>query len=173
MGRLETFGRGHAHAAAGGRRASGTQSDREIAIAGTFAVPRQVLFDAITRPEHLKEWMSAGPLTLADVHVDARAGGSFRFVYRRPQGQTIEVHGAYRTFDPPDGFSYLESYDFSPLQIEVTTTLAEVSGGTRFIQTLRYVTAAERDADYDGVATSSREAYGKLARYLAARQDGR
>ena len=145
-------------------------SDRAIEVTGTFAVPRRVLFDAITQPEHLTHWMSAGGMTLAEAHVDPRADGSFRYVFKRPSGATIEVRGAYRSFDPPVGFAYLESYDFSPLQIEVTTALEEVGKETRFTQTLRYFSTRERDEDFDGVATSSREAYAKLARYLETRK---
>ncbi len=37
-----------------------------------------------------------------------------RFLFQRPNGPQIEVRGAYRRFDPPNGFAYLESYDFSP-----------------------------------------------------------
>ena len=148
------------------------RSDREVELSGTFAVPRQVLFDAITRPEHLKAWMSAGGMTLAEAHVDPRAGGSFRYVYQRPTGKTIEVRGAYRQFDPPRGFAYLETYDFSPLQIEVATALEESGGKTKLTQTLRYFSTKERDEDFEGVATSSREAYTKLARYLTSRRGG-
>jgi uncharacterized protein YndB with AHSA1/START domain len=143
-------------------------TDRDIEVAGTFAVPRQVLFDAITRPEHLAQWMSAGGMALAETQVDARAGGSFRYVFQRPSGKKLEVRGSYQTFDPPRGFSYVETYDFSPLRIEVTTVLDEAGDVTRLTQTLSYASARERDDDFDGVATSSREAYAKLARYLAA-----
>jgi uncharacterized protein YndB with AHSA1/START domain len=143
------------------------KAEREIVVEGTFAVPRPQMFEAITQPDHLKQWMSASGMTLAEVEVDGRAGGSFRYVFQRPNGRRSEVRGAYRAFDPPLGFSYQESYDFSPLEIDVTTTLDEVSGGTRFRQTLRYLSTGERDEDFDGVATSSREAYAKLARYLA------
>jgi uncharacterized protein YndB with AHSA1/START domain len=148
-------------------------SDREIEVTGTFTVPRQVLFDAITQPEHLTHWMSAGGMTLAGAHVDPRAGGSFRYEFKRPSGATIQVRGAYRSFDPPRGFAYLETYDFSPLQIEVTTALEEAGRETRFMQTLRYASTHERDEDFDGVATSSREAYAKLARYLETRKPAR
>jgi uncharacterized protein YndB with AHSA1/START domain len=142
-------------------------ADREIFVEGTFAVPRRRMFEAITQPDHLKQWMNASGMSLAEVQVDGRAGGSFRYVFQRPNGRKIEVRGAYRAFDPPRGFAYLESYDFSPLQIEVTTALEEAPGGTRFTQTLRYFSTRERDEDFDGVATSSREAYANLARYLA------
>jgi uncharacterized protein YndB with AHSA1/START domain len=140
---------------------------REILVEGTFAVPRRRMFEAITQPDHLKQWMNASGMSLAEVQVDGRAGGSFRYLFQRPSGRKIEVRGAYRAFDPPRGFAYLESYDFSPLQIEVTTSLEEATGGTRFTQTLRYFSTRERDEDFDGVATSSREAYANLARYLA------
>lgn len=148
-------------------------AEREIVIVGTFAVPRPVLFEMITEPEHLQRWMSAGGMSLAEVHVDGRAGGSFRYRFRRPSGAKIEVRGLYRSFDAPRGFAYLESYDFSPLEIEVTTTLEEVSGGTRFTQTLRYASSRERDEDFEGVAASSREAYARLARYLEMRSPQR
>ncbi len=140
--------------------------DREIVVAGTFAVPPHVLFEAITEPKHLEHWMSAGGMTLAEARVDGRAGGSFRYVFQRPSGKKLEVRGAYRTFDAPRGFAYLETYDFSPLRVEVTTALEEDGDGTRFTQTLRYFSPGERDEDFEGVATSSTEAYGNLAKYL-------
>lgn len=144
--------------------------DREIVVAGTFAVLPQAFFESITEPEHLKRWMRAGGMSLADVHVDGRAGGSFRYLFQRPNGAKIEVRGQYRTFDPPRGFAYRESYDFSPLEIDVTTELEEVRGKNRFTQTLRYGSTRERDEDYEGVAQSSREAYLELARYLEPRK---
>jgi uncharacterized protein YndB with AHSA1/START domain len=148
-------------------------SAREIEVTGTFSAGRAALFDAITRPEHLKQWMSAGGMALAEVHVDPRADGSFRYVFSRPNGMKIEVRGAYSAFDVPRGFAYLESYDFSPLRIEVTTSLEESGDSTKFTQRLRYFSTKERDEDFDGVATSSREAYANLARYLATRKSAR
>jgi uncharacterized protein YndB with AHSA1/START domain len=144
-------------------------SDRETVVTATFRVPRPALFEALTRPAHLKQWMRAAGMTLAEAEVEGRAGGSFRFVFQRPSGRKIEVHGAYRTFDPPRGFSYLETYDFSPLRIDVTTGLEDAGDETRFTQTLRYASAQERDEDFEPVASSSREAYTRLAQYLGSR----
>ena len=113
--------------------------------------------------------MSAGRMELADVQVDARVGGSFRYVYKRPSGGTIEVLGAYRTFDSPRSFSYLETYNFSPLRIEGTTVLEGIAGKTRLTRTLHYSSQRERDEDFESVAASSREAFAKLARYIERR----
>ena len=83
-----------------------------------------------------------------------------------PERPDDEVHGAYSAFESPCGVAYLESYDFSPLRIDVTTTLHETHGGARLTQNLRYVSTHKRGEDFDGVSTSSREAFAKLARYL-------
>jgi uncharacterized protein YndB with AHSA1/START domain len=141
--------------------------DRVIEIAATFEVPRQRLFAALTHPGHQANWMSASGFTLAESHVDGRAGGSFRYVYARPSGKRIEVRGAYGAFDPPHGSSYVETYDFSPLRIDVTTVLEESGGKTRYTQTLRYASEQERDEDFEGVAISTRESMAKLAKYLS------
>jgi uncharacterized protein YndB with AHSA1/START domain len=145
------------------------RNNRAIVVEGTFTVPRQTLFDALTQPDQLKHWMSAGGMTLSEAHVDGRVGGMFRYVFKRPDGRPIEVRGAYRTFDPPTGFTYLETYDFSPLTIDVTTTLAQVTGGTAYTQTLRYFSSKERDEDFPGVASSAQEAFARLAEYLKTR----
>jgi uncharacterized protein YndB with AHSA1/START domain len=141
-------------------------SKRDIIVTGTFAVRRALLFEALTKPDGLRQWMSAGAMELASVQADPRAGGSFRYVYKRPTGRTIEVLGKYRTFDSPRSFSYLETYNFSPLRIEVTTALEESAGKTRLTRTLHYSSLRERDEDFEGVAASSREAFAKLARLV-------
>jgi uncharacterized protein YndB with AHSA1/START domain len=147
-------------------------SDRITELTAKYDVPRLLLFDALTRPEHLTQWMSADGFTLESAEVDGRDGGGFRYVYRRPNGALIEVRGAYSRFDPPRGFSYVETYDFSPLRVEVEVELIETRLGTRFTQTLLYASKEERDEDFEGVASSSREAHARLARYLTGSEPG-
>ena len=62
---------------------------------------------------------------------------------------------------------YTETYDFSPLRVSVTTILEPSKRQTLFEQTLTYSSKQERDADFEGVATSSSEAYASLERHLA------
>jgi uncharacterized protein YndB with AHSA1/START domain len=143
-------------------------AETDTEIVGVFLAPRARLFEALTAPDQLRHWMRAGPMSLAGVEVDGRAGGGFRYVFQRGNGPRIEVRGAYVTFDPPGGFSYVETYDFSPLRIDVSTGLEEVDGGTAFAQRLHYASARERDEDFDGVASSSREAYARLASILSS-----
>ncbi len=105
-------------------------------------------------------------MSLVTCEVDLRAGRCFRYVFQRAGGARIEVRGAYRTVDPPSRFVYTETYDFSPLQVLVTTALDQAGSGTVFQQTITYSSKQERDDDFDGVATSAVEVYANLERYL-------
>ncbi|MCI0380952.1 MAG: SRPBCC domain-containing protein [Gemmataceae bacterium] len=141
--------------------------DNEIVLTRTFAAPRETVFAALTQEEHLASWLKTTDMALVDCKVDLRVGGTLRYVFQRPNGKKIEVRGAYEAVDPPRRFVYMESYDFSPLKVLVTTALDVVDDKTVFTQTLLYSSKQERDEDFDGVATSSTEAYGRLERYLA------
>jgi uncharacterized protein YndB with AHSA1/START domain len=143
------------------------RSDHEIVLMRSFAAPREVVFDAMTRPEHLLQWMHASGMELAVCEVDPRVGGTFRYVFQRANGRRLEVRGMYESFDRPDRYVYRESYDFSPLQILVTVALEDTGGTTLFRQTLRYASLQERDDDFEGVVTSATEAYANLDRYLS------
>jgi len=142
-------------------------SDNEIVLKRTFAAPRTTVFAALTLPEHLLVWMQPREMPLIACEVDLRMGGTFRYVFQRPSGTRIEVQGGYESVDPPRGFSYRETYDFSPLILHVTTSLDAVGQETAFSQTLRYFSKRERDEDFEGVVTSSEEVYQRLDRYLA------
>ncbi|NIR51277.1 hypothetical protein GWO43_21945 [candidate division KSB1 bacterium] len=142
-------------------------SDNEIVLIRTFSAPRETVFAALTQAEHLLRWMKPTDMAIVVCEVDLRVGGAFRYVFQRSSGRKIEVRGDYEAVDPPHRFMYMETYDFSPLKVLVTTTLEVSDEETVFKQTLGYSSKQERDADFDGVVTSAAEAYEKLERYLA------
>jgi uncharacterized protein YndB with AHSA1/START domain len=144
------------------------QGDRAIVLTRTFAAPRPRVFDALTRAEHLIQWMQPATMAMVECEVDLRPGGAFRYLFQRRPGRTLEVRGVFETVDSPATLGYLESYDFSPLEVRVATALEEARGATGFRQTIEYRTSQERDDDFPGVATSAAELYAKLERYLAA-----
>lgn len=144
-------------------------SDTETVLEQKFNAPRTAVFAALTQPGHLLRWLGSAEMALVGCDVDLRVGGRLRYVFQRAGGRQIEVRGAIEAVQSPSLLTYRESYDFSPLEILVTTTLDEADGVTTLVQRLQYDSKRERDEDYDGVATSSAGAYERLARYLAAR----
>ena len=58
-------------------------------------VPKELVWRAWTRPEHLKPWFCPLPWTTIDCEIDLRPGGIFRTVMRSPEGQEFPNIGCY------------------------------------------------------------------------------
>ena len=142
-----------------------TPSDREIRMTRLFDAPRDLVFEAMTRPEHIKRWwgnLGAG-YSVPVCEVDLRAGGAWRFVNRHPQGDA-EFYGVYREIEPPDRLVFTEIYaPFPDAESVVTTDLAEEDGKTRMTVTVRYPSLDVRDAVIaSGMARGAAISYDRL-----------
>src|SRR5207245_5079215 len=80
------------------------QSDRDIVMTRVFDAPRSLVFDAYTKPELLKRWLGVfGGYSMPVCEVDLRVGGTYRFVWRGPDGAEMGVRGVYREVVRPEG----------------------------------------------------------------------
>jgi uncharacterized protein YndB with AHSA1/START domain len=79
-----------------------TASDRELVITRVFAAPREVVFAAWTNAERLVRWWGPKDFTLPFCEIDFRAGGSYRFCMRSPEGEDHWVWGEYRQIVQPE-----------------------------------------------------------------------
>ena len=64
-----------------------TPTDREIVITREFNAPRELVWDAMSRPELLRRWLLGPPgweMTVCEE--DARVGGTFRWAWSGPDG---------------------------------------------------------------------------------------
>ena len=97
------------------------QSDNEILMTRVFDAPRQLVYDALTKPELLRRWFGPHGHNLVVCEVDLRIGGKWRFVIRDPQGNDMGMSGEYRELDPPDRSVHTEAFDDFPGYAGVTT----------------------------------------------------
>ena len=72
-----------------------------IVLTRTLAAPREQVFEAWTRPEHVRCWWDPAGRPLETCEIDLRCGGAFRFVNRHAAGSD-EFAGVYREITPPD-----------------------------------------------------------------------
>jgi uncharacterized protein YndB with AHSA1/START domain len=145
-------------------------SDREVVMRRVFEAPRELLFDAYTKPEHLRHWL-LGPegWTMPVCEVDLRAGGAWRFVWRQADGTELEMRGEYREVTPPERIVNTEAWGWGGDWPETLNTveLTEEDGKTTVTTTIVYVSKEARDAAVatgmkDGASTS----YDRLEDYL-------
>jgi uncharacterized protein YndB with AHSA1/START domain len=125
-----------------------TPSEREIRMTRLFDAPPRLVFEAMTRPEHVTQWWGClgDGYSVPVCEVDLRPGGKYRYVNRHPHGDA-EFYGEYREVDPPHRVVFTETYaPFPDAQSLVTVTLADEGGKTRFTLTSIYPSKEVRDA---------------------------
>lgn len=123
-------------------------SDREIRLTRLFDAPRRLVFEAMSKPEHIKRWWGGlgEGYSVPVCEVDLRPGGAWRFVNRHPKGEAA-FHGVYREIAPPDRLVFTEIYDpFPDAESVVTAVFTEESGKTRLTVTALYPSVDVRDA---------------------------
>src|SRR3989441_13135909 len=149
-----------------------TPSDREIAMTRVFNAPRRLVFDAWTKPELLKRWLGVrGGWTFAVCEVDLRVGGTYRFVWRGPDGAEMGVRGVYREVVRPERLMHTEKFDeaWYPGEALITTVLVELGAKTTLTVTMRYKTLEAREAVLKSPMESGvAQSYDKLAELLAS-----
>ena len=125
------------------------QGDREIVISRTFNAPARIVWDAVTKPEHLKRWWApkSHGVALVQCDVDLRVGGKYRYVMQQGNGPLMAFSGTYAEIMPPSRIVYDEI--FEPMagagSVRVTITFEEHDGKTRMVNHSVYPSAQVRD----------------------------
>ena len=145
------------------------QGDREIVMTRIFDAPREMVFDAFSKPELLKRWFGPRGWSLAVCEVDLRVGAGFRFVLQGPDGRQMGMRGVYREIVPPERSVHMESFDDYPGESQVTADFVEQNGRTTLTVTVEYPSREVRDiVVQSGMEHGAAECYDKLAEMLAA-----
>src|SRR3954451_19130871 len=79
-----------------------TPTDREIHVERMFDAPRERVFAAMTDPDLISQWWGPHGTTTVVDQLDARSGGSWRFVIRDSGGSEQGFRGTFREVTPPE-----------------------------------------------------------------------
>ncbi len=126
-------------------------ADNELVITRTFRAPRDLVFAAISRPEHVRQWYGMVPDSLKVCDIDFRVGGRWHYVLGgEAGGEDHSFSGEYLEIDPPGRVVSTESYDNMPgATYHVTVTLTEEDGVTTLHNHLVYPSKEWRDGHVD------------------------
>ena len=128
--------------------------DLSIGMTRRFKAPKSLVFEAHVKPEHLKNWWGREGSTLSVCEIDARAGGSWRFVERQANGEEYGFHGEFREVTPPDRIVWTFEFEGAPGNVAVeTVTFTEQDG----ITTLRTISVANSKEARDAMLESGME----------------
>ena len=134
--------------------------------------PRALVFEAFTQPDHLKRWMGPRRLTMVSCDSDLRVGGSYRFVFRAPDGQEVGFRGEFREIVPPERI--VRTFIFEPIpdaEALETLQLDERDGKTTITTTTVHKSVESRDGHVgSGMEAGMTEGYARLDELLAELQ---
>ena len=124
-----------------------TPADTQIRMTRLFDAPRRLLFEAMVKPEHIKNWWGrlGEGYSVPVCEVDLRVGGKWRFVNRHPQGE-VAFRGEYREIAAPGRLVFTETMEPHPEPGSVVTaTFSEEAGKTRLTVLVEYPSPEIRD----------------------------
>ena len=152
-----------------------TPSDREILMTRVFGAPRQLVFDAFTKPDLVRRWL-LGPdgWTMPVCEIDLRVGGRYRYVWRNEKsGKEMATGGVFRDVAAPERLVNTEKFEdpWYPGEAIVTTTFEEERGRTTVRQSMRLESREIRDGILkSGMESGVERSYERLEEQLAAQE---
>lgn len=143
-------------------------SDREITITREFNAPRRLVFEAMTQPEHVRNWYGPRYLTITQCEIDLRPGGKWRYVLNAPDGSEHAFSGVYREITPFERLVTTEGYEAIPgAEYLSTLTLEERNGKTLMTNHLLYPSIEQRDGHLNsGMEGGMQETFERLDEHL-------
>ena len=109
----------------------------DLVLKRVVDVPRELVWAAWTKPEHLSKWFTPAPWTVADCEIDLRPGGIFRTVMRSPEGKEFPNIGCYLEVVPNERLVWTDALlpGYRPAENPFMTaiiTLESQGTGTRY-----------------------------------------
>jgi len=125
-----------------------TKGDRDIVITRAFDAPRQLVWDAHTKPELVRRWL-LGPegWTMPVCEIDLRVGGKYRYVWRHAQKGDMGMGGVFREIAQPERLVATEKFDESwyPGEAIDASVFTESGGKTTLTLTVTYQSKEARE----------------------------
>jgi uncharacterized protein YndB with AHSA1/START domain len=79
----------------------GLPNDREVLITREFEAPIALVFDVLTKPEHVSKWFAGPGEEMKECSIDLRVGGNYHFVFVTEDGIEMSFRGTFLQVEPP------------------------------------------------------------------------
>jgi uncharacterized protein YndB with AHSA1/START domain len=148
-------------------------TDREIRITRSFDAPRELVWDAHTKPALVKRWLLGPPgWEMPVCEIDLRVGGKYRYEWvDKGRGKTMGMGGVFTDVAKPERLGSKEKFDDDWTMGETVNTqvFTEKNDKTLMALTVLYASKEARDGAAKSGMTDGMEAgYARLDQVLAS-----
>ncbi|HEX6598590.1 MAG TPA: SRPBCC family protein [Gemmatimonadaceae bacterium] len=129
-------------------------SDREVRVTRRFNAPRQLVWDAHTKPELVARWQGYDGWDMPVCDMDVRVGGKYRWQWKnREDGTQFGFFGTFSEVDAPSRLTHAQYFDPGNLGGDmpvdepciVSLELNERDGVTTLVCNLAFASKEARD----------------------------
>ena len=76
-------------------------SELEILLTRDFEAPIELVFDVLTKPEHVRKWFAPFEDKMTVCSIDLRVGGNYHMAFVTKDGTECSFRGTYLEVEPP------------------------------------------------------------------------
>lgn len=142
-------------------------ADREVVISRLINAPRNLVWKAMTVPEHQNRWWGPDGFSNEDVTMDFRVGGAWSYVMLGPDGTRYPNHVVFKEITPPSRW-VSDHGDGRRVWFESTITLEETPSDT--LVTLLHIFPSKESRDEVvnkyGAIEGGKQHLAKLEKYI-------
>jgi uncharacterized protein YndB with AHSA1/START domain len=140
-------------------------SELEILTTREFDAPLELVFDVLTKPEHVRNWFAPFTDEVTECSIDLRVGGSYHIVFVTQKGTECSFRGTYLEVEPPTRTVATWLFEGWPDAHAVETVeLREAAGVTTL--TMRLAFHDKTGRDYMTKSDGQEDSFNKLEDYL-------
>jgi uncharacterized protein YndB with AHSA1/START domain len=153
-----------------GKAAIEFPSNLEILVTREFDAPIELVFDVLTKPEHVGKWLAPFEDKMTMCTMDFRVGGSYHQVFVTPDGRECSFRGTYLEIEPPTRIVDTWLFEGWPdAEAVETVELHETDGVTTLTNRLAFRDQAGRD--HMDKTDGFEDSFDKLETYLRSLVD--
>jgi uncharacterized protein YndB with AHSA1/START domain len=143
-------------------------ADREIAITRVFDVPRELVWNVWTKPEHIAKWWGPKGFTNTIHKMEVKPGGVWEFMMHGPNGVDYPNKVTYLEVKRPERLVYDHGEKGELTYFRVTVTFEDLAGRTKLTMQMLFETAQQRNQVVEkyGAVKGLKQNMDKLGEYL-------
>lgn len=164
---------------------SRVEAGRELVLERVFKAPRQLVFDAFSKAEHLKHWWGPRGWDLSFCTVDFRPGGAWHYCMKcvdPAQGDFYGMEswglGIYEDIQAPARIVYTDYFSDAEARVNEsmpptlsTLIFEDVEGGTKVVNRATYASEEGLKTVLDmGMLQGVTQTWDRLAEYVEDRE---
>src|SRR5262249_1898944 len=142
-------------------------NELEIVTTREFDAPIELVFDVLTKPEHVSKWFAPFTDEVTECSIDLRVGGTYHIVFVTEDGTECSFRGTYLEVEPPTRTVATWLFEGWPDADAVESVdLHEADGVTRLTMKLAFRDQAGRD--HMTKSDGQEDSFNKLEDYLSS-----